>query len=62
MRKPFRKIAGVLLLLVAALHVYRIVEQLDVEVGGHSIAMAASVLAAIIAAMLGFMVLREARN
>lgn len=62
MRKPFSKIAGILLLLVAALHVYRIVEQLDVEVGGYPVAMVASVLAAIVAAALGVMVLREARN
>lgn len=62
MTKTFSKIAGVLLLVVAAVHVYRIFAGLSVDVAGHPISMAVSVVAAVIAAVLGVMVLREARH
>jgi hypothetical protein len=44
------------------MHVYRIFEQWNVDVGGHSVSTTAGFIAAGVAALWGVMVLRESAN
>jgi hypothetical protein len=60
MRKPFTTVAVILFALIAVLHVLRVVYSWEVTIGNINIPMWASVLAAVVAALLAFMVKREA--
>jgi hypothetical protein len=60
--KPFTTIAVILLAFFAAMHVYRLIRGLEVVVGGHPVPVWASAVAAIVAAVLAFMVWRESRR
>ena len=61
MRQPFTTVAVVVFSLVALLHVLRLLYGWEVIVGGMMIPMWASVLGAVIAALLAVMVFRETR-
>jgi membrane associated rhomboid family serine protease len=60
MRKPFTTAAVILFALIAVLHVLRVVFSWEVMIGNVSVPMWASVLGAVVAALLAFMVKREA--
>ena len=60
--KPFTLIAAVVFLAVAAAHAYRIYAGLAVTIGPHAIPMSASWAGAVIAALLGIMLLVESRR
>jgi len=62
MSKPFTTLGAIVFLLVAAAHVYRIYAGLSVVVGGHDISMTVSWAGAVVAAVLGIMMLTEARR
>jgi len=62
MSKPFSVIAAFVLLAVAAAHAVRLAMNVDVVVGGYQVPMNASIAGAIIAALLGLLVWREARR
>ncbi|MBV8976025.1 MAG: hypothetical protein JO261_01765 [Alphaproteobacteria bacterium] len=62
MSKPFTVIAGLLLLVVAAAHFYRIYAGWDIIAGGHSIPMMASWIGGTVTLVLGVMVLMESRR
>jgi hypothetical protein len=60
--KPFTLIAALVFLAVAAAHAYRIYAGLAVAVGDHTIPMSLSWAGAVIAALLGIMLLVESRR
>ena len=60
MRKPFTTAAVALFVLVAVLHVARLIFAWEVTIGDTRVPMWASALGAIVAALLAFMVRREA--
>jgi hypothetical protein len=62
MSRPFSHIAGLVLLIVAAAHAYRLYAGLTLVVAGHDIPMWVSWPAAIVAAIVGLMVFAEARR
>ena len=62
MAKLFTTIAGLLLLLGAAAHGYRLYRPFEIIIAGHNIPLWYSWPAAIIAALLGLMVLVETRR
>ena len=62
MSRPFTMIAAILLLAVAAAHVARIAMNVDVAVGPYQVPMNASIAGAVIAGLLGLLVLRESRR
>jgi hypothetical protein len=62
MRKPFTHIAGLVLLIVALVHAYRLYAGLTVVIAGHDIPMWVSWPAAIAAAIVGLMVFAEAQR
>lgn len=62
MSKPFTHIAGLVLLVVAAVHAYRLYAGLTIVAAGHDIPMWVSWPGAIVAALLGLMVFVEARR
>ena len=57
--KPFTIISALLLLLIAAAHVYRAYAGIDVVVGTHHIPMIGSWIAAAVCAVLGIMLFAE---
>jgi membrane associated rhomboid family serine protease len=61
MRKPFTTIAAILFALIAVLHVVRIVFAWEITISDARVPMWASVVGAIIAAVLAVMVKREVR-
>ena len=61
-RKPFTLIAAILLLIVAALHAYRLVAHFPVSVDGSAVPMVASWIGVAVAGLLGVMLLVEARR
>ncbi len=62
MSKPFTTIGAIVFLVVAAAHGYRLYAGLPVVVGGHDIPMMASWIGGAVAALLGIMMLVEARR
>jgi hypothetical protein len=60
--KPFSAIAGLLLLVVAAAHVYRLYSGMPVVVNGHDIPMWVSWAGALVPGVLGLMTLLESRR
>ena len=60
--KPFTTIAALVLLIVAAAHVYRLVVGLSVSIDGHILPMWISWVGAAFAALLGIMLIVEARR
>ena len=62
MAKPFSKIAALMLLIVAAAHAARLAMNVDVVVGNYQVPMSVSIAGAVIAALLGLLVWREARH
>jgi hypothetical protein len=62
MSRPFTQLAGVLLLIVAVAHAYRIYAGLAVTIGAHSVPMWASWLGAAVAALLALMIFAESRR
>ena len=62
MGKPFTFLAVLVLLIVAAAHAYRLYTSMAVTVGGHDVALWVSWPGAIVAGLLGLMVLVESRR
>jgi len=62
MSKPFARIAGLVLLIVALLHAYRLYAGLTIVVAGHDIPMWVSWPAGIVAAIVGIMVFAEGQR
>ena len=62
MSKPFTMTAVLLLLVVAAAHAARLAMNVDVVVGGYQVPMTVSIAGAIVAALLAFLLWREARH
>jgi hypothetical protein len=62
MSRPFTIVAAIVLLAVAAVHVFRIAAGVAVMVGSHDIPMVASWVAAAIAAFIGMMTIIELRR
>ena len=62
MSKPFTIIAALLLLVVAAIHAYRIYTGFAVVVAGHTLPLWGSWAAVAVAAFLGVMLLVESRR
>ena len=62
MSKPFTTLGAIVFLVVAAAHAYRIYSGLTVVVGGHEISMMVSWAGAGVTAVLGIMMLMEARR
>ena len=60
--KPFTTIAAVVLLIVAAAHAYRLVAGVSVSLDGHLVPMWISWAGAPLAALLGTMLIIEARR
>ena len=60
--KPFTLIAAILFGTMAAIHVYRLAMPFDVKVGQQSIPYAASIGAAVLLALMAFMLVRESRR
>lgn len=60
--KPFTTIAGLLFLIAAAIHGYRLYHGFDIVIGGNSIPLWASWIGAGAGAILGFGLLNEARR
>ncbi len=60
--KPFTTIAAIVLLIVAAAHVYRLVASVSVSLDGHILPMWISWAGAAFAALLGVMLIIEARR
>jgi len=62
MRKPFTVIAALLLLLVAAVHVYRALTGMELVVNGQDVPMMVSYIAAAITGLVGLLTLMELRK
>ena len=62
MSKPFTLLTILLLLVIAAAHIYRVVRPFDVIVNGTIVPEWGSIAAAVITAFLALMVLRESRR
>ena len=62
MSKPFTIIAALVFLVVAAAHAYRLYAHLAVTVGSHDIPMSLSWAGAVVALVLGLMLLVESRR
>jgi len=60
--KPFTLISALVFFAVAAAHAYRIYAGLSVVIGAHDIPMSASWVGAVVAALLGIMLLTESRR
>jgi hypothetical protein len=60
--KPFTLIAAIVFGLIALLHAYRIATHFQVIVGSHTIAQEISWIGVIVAAVLSYGLLREARR
>ena len=60
--RPFTAIAGVIFLLIALAHVYRIVSGFPVTIGSATIGQEVSWVAAAICAVLAFGLFKEARR
>ena len=61
--KPFTTIAGLLFLIGAAIHAYRLfANPFAISVAGHAIPLMASWIALIVCALLGVLLLSEARR
>ncbi|MGH6870361.1 MAG: hypothetical protein ACREHE_02540 [Rhizomicrobium sp.] len=60
--KPFTIIAAIIFLAVAAVHAWRAYAGWAVTVGGHDIPMMGSYVAAVVAALLGVMLISESRR
>lgn len=62
MSRPFTIVAAIILLAVAAAHVFRIAAGVAVMVGSHDIPLVASWVVAVIAAFVGMMTIIELRR
>jgi hypothetical protein len=62
MSKPFTHIAGLLLLIVAAVHAYRLYAGLSIVIGGNVVPLWISWPGLIVPALLGLMLFVEARR
>jgi hypothetical protein len=62
MTRPFTFVAAIIFLLMAAVHVYRLLTDFQVTIGSHSIPQSVSWIAIVVAGGLGVMLLREARR
>ena len=61
-RKPFTTIAAILFLIIAGVHVYRLATGFDVTVAGSEVSMTVSWIGVVVGALLGVMLLSEARR
>jgi len=61
-RKPFTLIAALIFLMIAAVHIYRLATGFEVTIAGSSVAMGVSWAGLVIAAILGVMLLVEAKR
>ena len=62
MSRPFTWIASAIFALMAVVHAYRLITHFQIIVGSHSIPMWVSIVAAIVCAVLSWMLCREARG
>ena len=62
MAKPFTMITALLLLIVAAAHVYRLIAGIPIVAGGHDVPIWVSWPGAIVPALLSVMIFLEARK
>jgi hypothetical protein len=62
MSRPFTIVGAIILLAVAAVHVFRIAAGVAVMVGSHDVPMVVSWIAAAIAAFVGMMTIIELRR
>jgi hypothetical protein len=60
--KPFTWIAATIFAIMAVIHIYRIVSPFDVNIGSVNVPMWVSYVAAVITALLSWMLCREARG
>jgi hypothetical protein len=60
--KPFTTLAVLILALFAIVHLLRLIRGIEVVVGGHTMPLWASAVAAIVAGALALMVWRESRR
>jgi hypothetical protein len=60
--KPFTMLAVVIFAVIALLHIYRLVTHFQFVLGSHTIPMWCSIVGAIVAALLAFMVYRESKR
>jgi hypothetical protein len=60
--RPFTWIAAAIFAIMAIAHIYRIVSPFDVNVGSVSLPMWVSYVAAVVTALLSWMLCREARG
>jgi len=62
MRKPFTMIGAILLLLIAAMNVYRTYSGMDLTVSGQAVPMMVNYVTAAIFAIVGLLTLTEIRK
>ena len=60
--RPFTNLAVLVLALFAVVHLLRLIRNVEVVVGGHTVPLWASAVAAIVAGLLALMVWRESRR
>ena len=62
-RKPFTLLAAVIFLLMALIHLYRVVyAHFQVVLGSHSIAESISIIAIVVTGLLSVMLFRESKS
>jgi len=62
MTKPFTLIAAALFLLMALVHLYRLISGFPIVVAGNEVGQGVSVVALVVTALLSFGLFREARR
>jgi membrane associated rhomboid family serine protease len=62
MSRPFTWLASAIFALIALVHLYRVFTHFQVIIGSHEIPQWASIVGAVIAAVLSWMLCREARG
>ncbi|HEU5482495.1 MAG TPA: hypothetical protein VFU80_05330 [Sphingomicrobium sp.] len=60
--KPFTTIAAIIFLIMALVHVLRLVKHFEIMVGSHSVPMWGSIVAIVITGLLSWGLFREARR
>jgi hypothetical protein len=61
-RRPFTKLAAAIFLLMALVHLYRVIFGFDISIGGTHVSQAVSWLALAVTALLAVMLYGEARR
>jgi len=60
--KPFTTIASILLGVVALAHLYRVIRNIDIVIGGWPVPQGVSIVALIVTGVLSIMLWRESRR